>query len=141
MKTDGSANASMRHEPIRAGLAHNMSLTLTESQAVNDLAALLYDFLPGSGNNNTAFPLRPILGSRKQASIPRGAPDAHPRASALTILSAHPSDRPAVDDVAQRQGYETLSRNISFTEVIARKVRRAGETGMPFVRVRDLFLS
>jgi hypothetical protein len=34
-----------------------MSLTLTEPQAVNDLAALLYDFLPGSGNNKTAFPL------------------------------------------------------------------------------------
>jgi hypothetical protein len=34
-----------------------MSLTLAESQAVNDLAELLYDFLPGSGNNSTAFPI------------------------------------------------------------------------------------
>ncbi len=34
-----------------------MSLTLAESQAINDLSALLYDFLPGSGNNKTAFPI------------------------------------------------------------------------------------
>jgi hypothetical protein len=36
--------------------------------------------------------------------------------------------------------YETLSRNLSLTEVVARKVRRAAETGTPFARVRDLFL-
>jgi restriction endonuclease Mrr len=35
--------------------------------------------------------------------------------------------------------YETLSRNLSLAEMIGRKVRRAAETGMPFVRVRDLF--
>lgn len=32
-------------------------LSLAEAQAVEDIADLLYDFLPGSGNNNTAFPL------------------------------------------------------------------------------------
>jgi hypothetical protein len=37
--------------------------------------------------------------------------------------------------------YETLSRGIPLTDVIARKVRRAAETGMPFVRVGDLFPS
>lgn len=34
---------------------------------------------------------------------------------------------------------ETLMNNRSFTEVISRKVRRAAETGTPFVRVRDLY--
>jgi hypothetical protein len=34
-----------------------MSLTLSESQALKDMASLLYDFLPGSGNNKTAFPI------------------------------------------------------------------------------------
>ena len=37
--------------------------------------------------------------------------------------------------------YETLSRSLPLTDVIGRKVRRAAETGMPFVRVRDLFPS
>ncbi len=32
-------------------------LSLCEAQAVEDLADLLYDFLPGSGNNRTAFPI------------------------------------------------------------------------------------
>lgn len=32
-------------------------LSLAEAQAVENLADLLYDFLPGSGNNRTAFPL------------------------------------------------------------------------------------
>ncbi|MEH2627680.1 hypothetical protein V1292_005735 [Bradyrhizobium sp. AZCC 1719] len=32
-------------------------LSFREAQAVEDLADLLYDFLPGSGNNRTAFPL------------------------------------------------------------------------------------
>ena len=32
-------------------------LALREAQAVEDLADLLYDFLPGSGNNRTAFPI------------------------------------------------------------------------------------
>ncbi|MDX8442532.1 restriction endonuclease [Mesorhizobium australafricanum] len=35
--------------------------------------------------------------------------------------------------------HETLSRQLSFADVISRKVRRAVETGGPFVRVRDLF--
>jgi len=36
--------------------------------------------------------------------------------------------------------YETLSINLPLTEVIARKVRRAAETGMAFVRVRSFSL-
>ena len=35
--------------------------------------------------------------------------------------------------------YEMLDREIPFTQVLERKVRRAAETGSPFVRVRDLF--
>lgn len=35
--------------------------------------------------------------------------------------------------------YETLDREIPLNHVIDRKVRRAAETGAPFVRVRDLF--
>lgn len=34
-----------------------MGLNLRDAQIVNELASCLYDFLPGSGNNNTAFPL------------------------------------------------------------------------------------
>ena len=36
--------------------------------------------------------------------------------------------------------YETLDRRLSLEDVIARKVRRAAESGQPFVPVRDLFL-
>jgi hypothetical protein len=32
-------------------------LSLAEAQAIENIADLLYDFLPGSGNNKTAFPL------------------------------------------------------------------------------------
>lgn len=35
--------------------------------------------------------------------------------------------------------YETLEREIPLNHVLERKVRRAAETGLPFVRVRDLF--
>lgn len=35
--------------------------------------------------------------------------------------------------------YEVLDRGFSFSEALARKVRRAAESGQPFVRVRDLF--
>ena len=35
--------------------------------------------------------------------------------------------------------YETLERRLSLEDVIARKVRRAAESGQPFVRVRDLY--
>lgn len=35
--------------------------------------------------------------------------------------------------------YETLNGGLSFSEVIERKVRRAAETGAPFVGVRELF--
>ena len=35
--------------------------------------------------------------------------------------------------------YEMLDRGIPFNQVLERKVRRAAETGSPFLRVRDLF--
>ncbi|MCD5963413.1 MULTISPECIES: restriction endonuclease [Gammaproteobacteria] len=35
--------------------------------------------------------------------------------------------------------YDLLDREIPFNQVLERKVRRAAETGMPFVRVRDIF--
>ncbi len=35
--------------------------------------------------------------------------------------------------------YDSLDRGLSLSTVIARKVRRAAETGSPFIRVRDLF--
>ena len=35
--------------------------------------------------------------------------------------------------------YDMLDRSLSFAEVMGRKVRRAAESGAPFVRVRDLF--
>jgi hypothetical protein len=35
--------------------------------------------------------------------------------------------------------YEMLDREIPLTQVLERKVRRAAETGSPFIRVRDLF--
>jgi hypothetical protein len=34
-----------------------MPISLADSQTLNELAHLLYDFLPGSGNNNTSFPI------------------------------------------------------------------------------------
>lgn len=35
--------------------------------------------------------------------------------------------------------YETINRRLSMVDVLAKKVRRAAETGNPFIRVRDLF--
>ena len=35
--------------------------------------------------------------------------------------------------------YEMLDRELPLTQVLERKVRRAAETGSPFIRVRDLF--
>ena len=35
--------------------------------------------------------------------------------------------------------YEMLDREIPLNQVLERKVRRAAETGAPFMRVRDLF--
>lgn len=35
--------------------------------------------------------------------------------------------------------YDMLNREISLTQVLERKVRRAAETGAPFMRIRDLF--
>ncbi len=36
--------------------------------------------------------------------------------------------------------YEMLDKNLSFADVMAKKVRRAAESGNPFVRVRDLYV-
>ena len=36
--------------------------------------------------------------------------------------------------------YEMLDRDLSFADVMTRKVRRAAESGNPFVRVRDLYV-
>jgi hypothetical protein len=56
-----------------------MPLSLTESVAVSELAQHLYGFLPGSGNNVTAFPIAatkvgiadawPVMGQSKQPAI------------------------------------------------------------------------
>ncbi|AZF53142.1 hypothetical protein C4J85_2657 [Pseudomonas sp. R4-34-07] len=35
--------------------------------------------------------------------------------------------------------YEMLDREISLSELLKIKVRRAAETGSPFIRVRDLY--
>ncbi len=35
--------------------------------------------------------------------------------------------------------YEMLERKLAFSDVMARKVRRAAESGHPFVRLRDLY--
>lgn len=35
--------------------------------------------------------------------------------------------------------YETLNRELPLSHVLERKVRRAAETGSPFIRVRDLY--
>jgi predicted protein tyrosine phosphatase len=35
--------------------------------------------------------------------------------------------------------YEMLDRGLTFVDVLARKVRRAAESGNPFIRVRDLY--
>jgi hypothetical protein len=35
--------------------------------------------------------------------------------------------------------YEMLDRELPLTQVLERKIRRAAETGAPFIRVRDLF--
>ena len=36
--------------------------------------------------------------------------------------------------------FEMLRRSLSFVEVLEAKVRRAAETGCPFVSIRDLFM-
>jgi hypothetical protein len=35
--------------------------------------------------------------------------------------------------------YEMLERNLPFADVVSKKVRRAAESGNPYVPVRDLF--
>jgi hypothetical protein len=43
-------------------------LPLAEAQAVENIADLLYEFLPGSGNNKTAFPLAAAHSSGQNSS-------------------------------------------------------------------------
>jgi hypothetical protein len=35
--------------------------------------------------------------------------------------------------------HDMLDKGLSFADVMAKKVRRAAETGNPFIRVRDLY--
>lgn len=48
-----------------------------------------------------------------------------------------------LDDLFEMRGgydlYETLNRGLPLQDVLSLKVRRAAETGFPFIRVRDLF--
>ena len=46
-------------------------LSFREAHTVEDLADLLYDFLPGSGNNRTAFPLAAAQAGVGEFWIPR----------------------------------------------------------------------
>jgi hypothetical protein len=45
-------------------------LSFREAQAVEDLATLLYDFLPGSGNSRTAFPIAAAQAGVRELWIP-----------------------------------------------------------------------
>jgi hypothetical protein len=70
-------------------------LSLTEAQAIEDVADLLYDFLPGSGNNRTAFPLAAaqagvgdlwVPGSKRPAIVKLLTATLEQRRSCLTKL-------------------------------------------------------
>jgi hypothetical protein len=78
-------------------------LSFREAQAVEDLADLLYDFLPGSGNNRTAFPL---------AAVQAGVGD----------LWNPGSKRPAI---VQLLTATLEQRRSSFTKLIVAIVRQA----------------
>lgn len=78
-------------------------LSFREAQAIEDLADLLYDFLPGSGNNRTAFPI---------AAAQAGVGD----------LWAPGSKRPAV---VQLLGATLEHRRHLFTTLVMAIVRQA----------------
>lgn len=78
-------------------------MSFREAQAIEDLADLLYDFLPGSGNNRTAFPL---------AAAQAGVGD----------LWVPGSKRPAI---VQLLTATLEQRRSSFTKLIVAIVRQA----------------
>ena len=78
-------------------------VSFREAQAIEDLADLLYDFLPGSGNNRTAFPL---------AAAQAGVGD----------LWVPGSKRPAI---VQLLGATLDHRRSQFTKLIMAIVRQA----------------
>ena len=85
-------------------------LSFHEAQAIEDFADLLYDFLPGSGNNRTAFPIAAaqagvgdlwVPGSKRPAIVQLlGATLEHRPHDHQACLG----DRAAGDDLPPRQG-------------------------------------
>ena len=78
-------------------------LPFNEAQAIEDLADLLYEFLPGSGNNRTAFPLAAAQAGVAEFWVPG-------------------SKRPAI---VQLLGSTLEHRRSSFTKLILAIVRQA----------------
>ena len=85
-------------------------LSFREAQTVEDLADLLYDFLPGSGNNKTAFPLAAaqagigdlwVPGSKRPAIVQLLTSSSNIGA---LIYKADRGDRPAGDDLRRGKG-------------------------------------
>jgi hypothetical protein len=58
-------------------------LPFREAQTIEDLADLLYDFLPGSGNNKTAFPV-----AAQQAGVAEFWQAGSKRPAIVQLLSA-----------------------------------------------------
>lgn len=77
--------------------------SIREAQAIEDLADLLYDFLPGSGNNRTAFPIAAAQADVEQFWVPG-------------------SKRPAI---VQLLGATLDHRRSHFTKLIMAIVRQA----------------
>lgn len=78
-------------------------LSFREAQAIEDLADVLYDFLPGSGNNRTAFPLAAAQAGVSEFWVPG-------------------SKRPAI---VQLLGGTLEHRRSHFTQLIITIVRQA----------------
>ena len=82
-------------------------MSLVEEQCVEDLADLLYKFLPGSGNSRTAFPLAAAkvqtedfwIGGQ-QASCNCPPPVVDPQPAAPQFRAAHSRGCSAVNDLA-----------------------------------------
>jgi hypothetical protein len=86
-------------------------LSLAEAQAVENIADLLYDFLPGSGNGKTAFPLAADQagvgefwtgGSKRPAIVELLKRTLELRRNRFTAVDHRHC--PPVDDMAARQG-------------------------------------
>jgi hypothetical protein len=67
-------------KPTAAGGAENMDFKV--AQAVEDLADILYNFLPGSGNSRTAFPL-----AAQQANVEQYWPGGSKRPAIVHLLT------------------------------------------------------